>query len=320
MLELYDPNIYYEQLENMLITTYNKHIAILKLDEYKININGSNIEVTGCLTKLNDKIYLPFSEMEIVYDFEYKYCEETKTVIVDSISKEKKQTKVIKRIAKIKKEPKLICSKIDKIKKDDIVTIIGETEKYYKILTEKGSIGYANKRKFSDIEKIRDSMGSSKIEKANFLEYKDITKDYSDIEIDKKNKNIIVIDAFNIKNSMVEDKINFSSKNYNDYMQWTKENEIITIATINCDDEIVNDFLSYEKRNEIIQQLYKKVIENKLNGVNINFENINDVNSFYRFIIELSPMLRESGIKTMVTYNTVLKEEKLDSIVDYVIK
>ena len=41
ILELYDPNIYYNQIENMLITTYNKHIAILKLNENKINIKGS---------------------------------------------------------------------------------------------------------------------------------------------------------------------------------------------------------------------------------------------------------------------------------------
>lgn len=320
ILELYDPNIYYEQLENTLITTYNKHIAILKIDEYKININGSDIELKGCLTKLNDKIYLPFSEMGIIYDFEYKYCEETKTIIIDSISNEKKQTKVIKRSAKIKKEPKLFSSKIDKVKKDEIVAIIDETEKYYKILTNKGNIGYANKRKFGEVEKVRDSMESSKIKEANFLEYNDITKDYSDIEIDKTKNNMVIIDAFNIKNFEIKDSIDFSSQNYINYINWTNENEIIAIATLTCDDEIIEDFLSYEKRNNIIQELYKKVINNKINGVNINFKNINDVNSFYRFIIELAPMFREAGIKTMVTYNTVLKEDKLDSIVDYVIK
>lgn len=320
ILELYDPNIYYEQLENTLITTYNKHIAILKVDEYKININGSEIELKACLTKFNDKIYLPFSEMGIIYDFEYNYCEETKTIIIDSISNEKKQATVIERSAKIKKEPKLFGSKITKIKKDEIVTLLEETEKYYKVLTNKGEIGYANKTKFGQIEKVRDSMKSSKLREVNFLEYNDITKDYSDIDIDKTKNNMIIIEAFNIKNFEIKDIIDFSSENYTNYIEWTKENEIMTIASITCDDEVVNDFLSYEKRNNIIQELYKKVINNKINGVNINFQNINDVNSFYRFIIELAPMFREAGIKTIVTYNTVLKEEKLDSIVDYVIK
>lgn len=320
ILKLYDPNIYYEQIENTLITAHNKHIAILKLDENKININGSNIETQASLIKLNDKIYLPFSEMEIIYDFEYDYCKETNTIIVNSISEEKKQAKVVKKSVKLKKESKLFSSNIEKIKKDGIVTIIGENEKYYKVITQKGNIGYIRKKQLSEVEKVRDSMENSKMKEVNFLEYNDISKDYSDIKIDKKKNNIVIINAFNIKNFIIENKIDFSSKNYTNYIEWTKENEIITIATITCDDEVVNDFLSYEKRNNIIKELYKKIINNKINGVNINFQNINDVNSFYRFIIELAPMFREAGIKTMVTYNTVLKEDKLDSIVDYVIK
>lgn len=168
ILELYDPNIYYDQIENILITTYNKHIAILKLDENQMNVNGSNIQIQAGLIKLNKEIYLPFSEMGIIYDFEYTYCEETKTIIVDSISKQKNEAKVIKKSAKIKEEPKLFSSKIEKIMKEDTVTIIEEVEKYYKVRTSKGNIGYVNKRKLSDLEKIRDSMEDSKI-KASFL-------------------------------------------------------------------------------------------------------------------------------------------------------
>lgn len=319
ILQLYDPNIYYNQIDNMVITTYNKHIAILKLDENKININGSDIEGKAGLVKFNEKIYLPISEMGIVYDFEYEYSKETKTVIIDSISEEKNSAKVEKKTAKIKNNPKLFASKIEKIKKDDTVTIIEQLDKYYKVRTEKGNIGYVAKRKIGDVQKIRDNMEDSQIKEINFLQYDDITKDYSDIDIPKTNKNGILLDAFNIKNFEIQDKINFSSENYFDYIKWAEDNEITVIATISCDDQIIDDFLSYEKRDKIIQELYIKLINNKITGVNIDFTNINDVNSFYRFLIELSPIFREAGIKTMVTYNTVLKEEKLNSIVDYVI-
>ena len=174
--------------------------------------------------------------------------------------------------------------------------------------------------KDDNAEKIRDSMEDSKIKEINFLEYNDVTKDYSDIEIDKNQKNAVILNTFNIKNSIIKDKIDFSSENYSNYMSWIEENEILAVATITCDDEVIEDFLSYEKRNTIIQELYKKIVINKLNAINIKFDNINDVNSFYRFIIELAPIFRESGIKTIVTYNSILKEDKLNSIVDYVIK
>ena len=88
MQDLYDNNIYYDSVENMLITTFNKHIAKLELDNKVIEINGSKIESNATLIKLGEEIYLPFSEMGIVYDFEYYYSKDSKTVVVDSISEE----------------------------------------------------------------------------------------------------------------------------------------------------------------------------------------------------------------------------------------
>ncbi|MGN1298979.1 MAG: hypothetical protein ACI4UE_03245 [Candidatus Scatovivens sp.] len=320
ILKLYDSNIYYDQTENMLITTYNKHIGILYLDEHKVNINGSLLDVKASLINFNNKIYLPFSEMGIIYDFEYEYCQETKTVIVDSISEKKIEGKINRKSVGLKKQEKLFSSKIEKINKDETVTIFEELDKYYKVRSSKGNIGYISKKKIGDVQTVRDDMENSKIENINFLEYNDISKDYSDINIDMSTKNAVILDAFNIKNSTIEEKIDFSSNNYSNYIKWTEETDILPLANITCDDEIANAFLSYKKRELIIQELYNKLITNNLKGIVINFDKINDVNSFYRFVIELAPKFRESGIKTIVKYNPVLKEEKLDSIVDYIIE
>ena len=320
ILKLYDSNIYYNQVENMLITTYNKHIAILKLDENIININGSQIESKCSLIELNEKIYLPFSEMGIIYDFEYSYNKESKTIIVDSISEEKKETTIIKKSAKVKEEPKLLSSKIEKLNKDEKVTVLEELENYYKIRTSKGNVGYINKKKVGEIQIVRDKMENSKIKELNFIEYNDITKDYSDIQIDKSVINAVILDLFNIKNSNIEEKIDLKSNKFTDYINWANENDILVLAKITCEDEIIDDFLSYEKRKSIIEQIYTKLISNGIKGVDVEFEKINDVNSYYRFIIELAPKLRESGIKTIVKYNSLLKKEKLNTIVDYIIE
>ena len=79
-------------------------------------------------------------------------------------------------------------------------------------------------------------------------------------------------------------------------------------------------FLTYDERKTVINNIYSKLIENNYKVLNINFEKINDINSFYRFIIELTPRLREAGIKTVVTYNAVMNEEKVLKIVDYLVK
>ena len=43
---LLDTNMYYNEAEKELITTYNKHIALLKVDEDFMVINDSNAELT----------------------------------------------------------------------------------------------------------------------------------------------------------------------------------------------------------------------------------------------------------------------------------
>lgn len=320
MLELYDSNIYYDLVDNILITTFNKHIAKLELDNKMIEINGSKIESNATLIKLGEEIYLPFSELGIVYDFEYSYSKETKTIIVDSISEEKNEATFIKNKGKINKEPKIFSSKIDKISKDEKVVILEEVNNYYKVRNEKGNIGYIKKNKLSDINKIRDNMDSSKIDNLIFLDYNDISKDYSDIEIDNKKKNAVKIDIFTIKDTQLNINVDTKSNNFINYKKWTDENNILMVANLNCNDEVIDDFLTYSQRNIMIENIYTKMVLNNLTALNINFNKINDVNSYYRFLIELAPKLRESGIKIIAKNNEVLNIEKLETIVDYVIK
>ena len=78
--------------------------------------------------------------------------------------------------------------------------------------------------------------------------------------------------------------------------------------------------MTYANRNKIINDLYVFLIKNKAKGVYINFNEIDDVNSFYRFLIELTPKFKESGMYVIVEDNKVLDKHKLETIVDYVVE
>ena len=69
----FDKNIYYNDAEKELITTYNKHVALLKIDETFMVVNDSNIDLNGRLKEINKKVYLPINDLEIVYDIEVDY-------------------------------------------------------------------------------------------------------------------------------------------------------------------------------------------------------------------------------------------------------
>lgn len=306
IMDLYDSNLLYDQTENKIITTYNKHIAILTLDDPIIKINGSDIKSKASLIKINDKLYLPFSELGIVYDLEITYCDTTKTAIVYSISEEKNEASVKSKKSKIKQQPKSFSSKIEKISKDQRVVILEETKKYYKVVTESGNIGYIKKSKLNGIEKIRDNMENSKLDNLNIVE---------NLDLIEENTNAIIIDTFNIKNSEIISNL----ENINKEKQLKNEDDLKMFARLTCEDDMDKLLLTFEKREQVINNLYNLLILNNITGICIDFNKINDVNSFYRFLIELSPKLRESGIKIIVKSNEILKEDKLNSIVDYVL-
>ena len=55
---IYDENIYFNN--NMLITTYNKHIAVLEINKTTMKVNDVVLETKGTLKEINGTIYLPF--------------------------------------------------------------------------------------------------------------------------------------------------------------------------------------------------------------------------------------------------------------------
>lgn len=166
---IYDENIYYDEANKKLVTTYNKHVALLKLDTKSIVINDAESSIKGELKYIENKLYLPFSDMTLVYDFEYQYSLDTNTVILDSISKKKSVAKVIKN-TNIKKGTGLFSKKIKKLNEGDSVIVLESNEKRYKIRTDNGIIGYVNSKKIDKPNLIRKDMKDSKIENPNILE------------------------------------------------------------------------------------------------------------------------------------------------------
>lgn len=319
--KIYDSNIYYDDVNKKLITTYNKHIALLELDKNEIEINDAQSSINGKLQYIDNVLYLPFSDMKLVYDFEYSYSDLSNAVMVDSISKEKKEGNTNRSVT-IKGKTSLFGKKLLKVNKDEKLTIYGIENNYYKIRTKDGIIGYVKQNKIDNLETIREDMTEKKFENVNILsKYSDIKSDYENAEVDGKKYNAVIPEIFSItEDKKIDLKVSLKGDAYADYKEWVDTNNINLWATVTNDEDISNLMLTYDDRKEIINNIHQKMIENQYKVINIKFDKINDVNSFYRFLIELTPRLRESGIKTVVTYNNVFNEEKVSKIVDYIVK
>ena len=319
----FDKNLYYNKAEKELITTFNKHIAVLKIDEKFMQVNDSNVELKSPMIEKNKIVYLPLSEMGIIYDIEIEYSKNRKIVMVDSISKEKSRALSLRNFC-LREKTGIFSKKLEKIKRGEYLVVIDEKGKYYKVRSTDGNIGFVKKKKLSDLEKIRDNWEESKVDVNILLDASDLSKNYSKIKFDKTKQNVVVPPFFYIdledSTPKVLDKTNSKTEEFSKYMNWVKENNINVWATLSNNSEVSNSLRTYTDRNKIINELYYILVEHEFQGININFEKIDDVNSFNRFIIELAPRLKELGLKVSVTENKNMDTEKIKDVVDNIIK
>lgn len=76
---------------------------------------------------------------------------------------------------------------------------------------------------------------------------------------------------------------------------------------------------NYKTRTELIDKIVNFVSKYRVRGINIDFRKVDDQNCFDRFIIELTPRLRELGITTNVILNNSFEEKNFVGVVDYLI-
>ena len=304
----FDKYIYEDKETNKIITTYEKKVATIGFDENKITINGSEKEIYAHAIEKNGEVYLPVSEMADVYDVEIANIEETKVITMDSLDREQKRAIVSSNLA-VKSSTNFISKTVDIVKKGDCVIVVSSDKGYSKIRTANGKLGYIKTNKLENEFTVRENMEETKqVEgKVNltwdyFSEYGS-APDRTGTTIDGVN---VVSPAFFYLGTDGKLKENVGSKGQA-YIEWAHSNgykvwPMLSNAeaakeSLNITSEIMN---SYTKRQQLIESIVEKCVTYKLDGINVDFENMKaeDKDMYSRFIIELTPRLKEIGAVT----------------------
>lgn len=318
--EIFDNTIYYNEAEKELITTYNSHIALLKIDESYAEINDETLELKGKMQEIDKKIYVPLTDLATVYDLEIKYSNKSNRIIMDSILESKTEAKISKK-TKVKSKKGIISKKIDKLIIGDRVSVIEKNGKYAKVRTPLGNIGYVKTNRLSDEKIIREKKKVEKKEIQVYRNYSNISGIYDNFEVNEKKLNFVVPTFFYLdKNNKVLDKTTSTTATYSIYKKWTEDNKLNILPTFTNNESISSSLLSYSQRSSVINSLRKYIVEHNYIGVNIEFDTIDDVNSFYRFVLELAPRFKEVDLTVAVTLKDNLDKTRLEKIVDYVLE
>lgn len=331
----FDKYIYEEKEINQIITTYDKKIATIGFENNKITINGSDKNIYSHAIKKEDTIYLPISEMKDVYNVEIKYIESTKVVTMDSLNKEQKKAIVSSDVA-VKSSTNFIAKTVDRVKKGDTVIVVSTNDGKTKIRTANGKLGYIDSNKIENEYKVRENMAQEKqiTGKVNMVwdyysEYASVP-DRSGTAIEGVN---VVSPAFfylNKKGELTE-KVGDSGKKY---IQWAKNKGYKIWAMVYNSEaglEVTSKIMnSYEKRQELIENIVNYCVKYNLDGINIDFENMKqeDKDLYSRFIIELTPRLKEVGLVTSVdvtapdggeTWSMCFDRNVIGDVADYIV-
>lgn len=195
-----DENIYVENSDT-IITSGDKKVIQLKIDDRDVQINGSKITIDGQAFKTeNGIIYIPISEMENVYDIDFEYIENTKNIVIDYYSNKLEKAYVTKNV-NVKKEPKNFSQKLEKVKKGNWVVYVSEENGWAKVRTQDGILGYIKKNKLTNFVTERDDLD---INLSNNI------TEYLESDISKKN-----LETYENRIDVIEDVMKKAvSKNY----------------------------------------------------------------------------------------------------------
>ena len=332
----FDKYIYEDTENDNIVTTYNNKIASISLEENQININGSNKNTYAHAENRDGTIYIPIKELENVYGIEIKYIENTKVLTIDSISKEQKKAIITKNVA-VKSSTKFIAKTIDRVKKGSYVIVISEDNGYAKIRTENGKVGFVKSNKIANTVIVREEIQEQKqIDgKVNLVwdYYSEVASapDRTGVTMDGVN---VVSPAFfhlNSKGNLTEN-IGQEGKKYiewahnNGYKVWPMVQNAGSGMT-SVTSEIMND---YNKRQELINEIVSACVKYKLDGINLDFENMKqeDKDMYSRFIIELTPRLKDMGVVISVdvtapdgseTWSMCFDRHVIGDVADYIV-
>lgn len=310
MKNFFDKNIYYSKENNMIITTSNTKVASMLVDNDKVTINGVEQTLKAKALEKDETIYIPLSELSLVYNINTKYIADTNKVVVERLNTGLIKATVAEESV-IKFKPRRLSKNVGELKKDEEVSCYYTTSKGWRLIrTEDGTLGYVKANTLTNQYIVRQDLN----DEIKTAEITTSLKDGSTLSLYNKETTakIKIRTLFNISsNGAIEStEEDLNSENYK---IWA------TISNKGLEKQTNELIMDYSKRTELINTIVSYASKYRVAGINIDFERVNNNEAFNRFIIELTPRLRELGITTNVILNNSFDEAGIVGIVDYLI-
>lgn len=301
MRNFFDKYIYVDEKYGKVISTYNSNIVTLDINNGQIQLNDGNVSVVQTPLKVDDVLYIPFSQMEEAYDATCTYISETDTVIIDTEDRDKTFATLAKD-TNLKSRTRNLSRTIAKLEENEEVMIVEQDDDWSEVRTSKGKIGYINNSAIGSKSEVKSTKTEEdkSDEKINmFWDYFYAEESIPDRTGESYEGVNVVSPSFFVLDSTGAIRESIGSKG-DAYINWAHSNgyEVWSMFSNDSLQQLTSQILNdYEARENLILNIVQKAKQYNLDGINIDFENMymEDADVFSRFIIELEPRLKILG-------------------------
>lgn len=318
--EYIDENLFYDENEEMIIITSKDKVKRFKIDEVVGSVNSKEFLIDDPIRLIDNSIYIPMKLFENDYDISITYFEETNAVVVDYTDIYYLTGSVILDNGVIRSDMDIKAPIVkDNLVINDTVNVYGEFEKWLKVRSNDGILGFVEKKyiRLNHKKDIYKTELESREEKTNNKDKVNLTWDYTYSKV-KYTDDIKPIPGINVISptwfSIIDTEGNLQDKGNKDYVHKYKEMgyELWPLLDNSFNPDLTHELLkSSSTREKVILDIIKIYKDYGFNGINIDFENVylKDKDLLTQFVRELYPIFKENNMIVSMDVTTISTSE-----------
>lgn len=333
---------YVDHNENLLLYTLPEGTISAEVGSKDYSLQKEKFSANYAILKMEGSVaYIALDFVQQYTNIEYRTYENPNRVVIENGVGERKVA-TVKKDTKVRTEADIKSDILKSVSKKDQVVVLESAEKWTKVRTADGYIGYVKQSCLKD-EKV-ETLAREFEEQI----YPSISKDYTInmawhvVTSDAANQTVLetiadtkglttISPTWFIANDTKGNIISYASSQYVNYAHQSNIEVWALVKDfdggIDSNEETL-ELLSYTSRREkLINQLMAEALKTGIDGINVDFEHISKEcgEHYIQFLRELSLKCRQNGIVLSVdnpvpsSYSEQYHLEEQGKIVDYVI-
>ena len=331
---------YWDHNENILLYATSRDLISAEADSSKYLITKSSVDYGRPVVKANsDSAYIDLDFVKEYTDMTYEYIKDPNRIVITNQWGDY-NTASIKKNTAVRVKGGIKSPILKDIKETSDVTVIEQGDKWSKVLTDDGIIGYVQNKRMSDV--------SNKTRTSDFTPdtFAHITKDFNicmawhQVTNTSANANIasvlsstkgvnVISPTWFYLNDNNGNLANLASLDYVNYCHSQGVEVWALVSNLENKDADSAEVLTHtSKRQNLVNQIVSMAIQYNLDGINLDFESLNQSkvgDAYIEFVRELSIKCANNGIVLSVdnyvptSYTAFYNRAEQANFADYVV-